>query len=57
VTKPGELRDTVSEALHAAGPVVVDVTVDPAEIPSMPHLKVEQIARFGIGKLRELISA
>jgi pyruvate dehydrogenase (quinone) len=57
VTKPGELRDTVSEALHAAGPVVVDVTVDPAEIPSMPHLKMEQLARFGIGKIRELISA
>jgi thiamine pyrophosphate-dependent acetolactate synthase large subunit-like protein len=57
VAKPGELRDTVLEALQAAGPVVVDVSVDPTEIPAMPHLKVEQLARFGIGKMRELISA
>jgi pyruvate dehydrogenase (quinone)/pyruvate oxidase len=57
VAKPAELHDTVAEALHAAGPVVVDVTVEATEIPAMPHPKVEQLARFGIGKLRELISA
>jgi pyruvate dehydrogenase (quinone)/pyruvate oxidase len=57
VAKPAELRETVSEALQAAGPVVVDVTVEATEIPAMPHPRVEQLARFGIGKLRELISA
>ena len=57
IAKPAELRETVAEALQAAGPVVVDVTVEATEIPAMPHPKVEQLARFGIGKLRELISA
>ena len=39
VTKPQELRETVARALATAGPVIVDVIVDPAEIPSMPHVK------------------
>jgi len=56
IAKPAELRDTVAEALQAAGPVIVDVSVDPAEIPAMPHVSVQQLWRFGVGKLRELVS-
>ena len=55
VTDPQLLRDTIAKALAASGPVVVDVAVDPTEIPAMPHVKVEQAWRFGIGKIRELI--
>jgi len=55
IAKPNELHDTVAEALHAAGPVIVDVTVDPTEIPAMPHVKIEQVAKFGLGKIRELV--
>jgi pyruvate dehydrogenase (quinone) len=55
VSDPQLLRDTIARALAAPGPVVVDVAVDPSEIPAMPHIKVEQAWRFGIGKIRELI--
>jgi pyruvate dehydrogenase (quinone) len=34
---------------------VVDLLVDPTEIPAMPHVKIEQVWRFGIGKIRELV--
>jgi thiamine pyrophosphate-dependent acetolactate synthase large subunit-like protein len=55
VTDPQLLRDTIAKALAATGPVVMDVVVDPTEIPAMPHIKIEQAWRFGIGKIRELI--
>jgi pyruvate dehydrogenase (quinone) len=54
VTRPHALRETVALALSTPGPVIVDVIVDPAEIPSMPHVDVAKVFRFGIGKIREL---
>ena len=56
VTQPGQLRAVVAEALATPGPVVVDVAVDPAEIPAMPHIELSQVWKFGIGKARELFS-
>jgi thiamine pyrophosphate-dependent acetolactate synthase large subunit-like protein len=55
VTDPQLLRETIAKALAAPGPVVVDVVVDPTEIPAMPHVKFDQVWKFGIGKIRELI--
>jgi len=57
VTKPSALRETVAQALAAPGPVIVDVAVDPAEIPAMPHINLDQVWRFGIGKMREALGA
>jgi len=54
VTQPQALRATVALALSTPGPAIVDVIVDPAEIPSMPHVEIGKVWRFGIGKLREL---
>jgi thiamine pyrophosphate-dependent acetolactate synthase large subunit-like protein len=54
VTKPDLLWETVARALAAEGPVVVDVAVDPAEIPAMPHVELDKVWKFGIGKAREL---
>jgi pyruvate dehydrogenase (quinone) len=56
ITQPELLRETVGRALATPGPVVVDVAVDPNELPAMPHIGVEQAWKFGIGKIRELIS-
>ena len=56
VTKPQALRETVAQALAASGPVVVDVAVDPSEIPAMPHVEIDKIWKFGIGKAREFLS-
>ena len=57
VTQPGALRETIGQALVAEGPVIVDVAVDPAEIPSMPHVEPGKIFQFGLGKIRELLSS
>jgi pyruvate dehydrogenase (quinone) len=56
ITQPAELRDTIARALAEPGPVVVDVVVDPAEIPAMPHVDLGKVWKFGIGKARELLS-
>jgi pyruvate dehydrogenase (quinone) len=57
VTQPQALRDTVAQALATPGPVIVDVVVNPTEIPAMPHIKLSQAWKFGIGKLREAVGA
>jgi pyruvate dehydrogenase (quinone) len=56
VTQPQALRETVAQALAAPGPVIVDVVVDPGEIPSMPHIELDKVWKFGIGKMREAFS-
>jgi pyruvate dehydrogenase (quinone) len=56
VTQPQALRETVAQALAAPGPVIVDVVVDPAEIPSMPHVHIDQVWKFGIAKMREQLT-
>jgi pyruvate dehydrogenase (quinone) len=56
ITRPDALRETAARALATPGPVVVDVAVDPNELPAMPHIGVEQAWKFGIGKIRELIN-
>jgi pyruvate dehydrogenase (quinone) len=55
ITRPESLRETVAQALATPGPVVVDVVVDPAELPAMPHIAIDQVWRFGIGKAREFM--
>jgi len=57
VTRPQALHDAVAQALSTPGPVIVDVIVDPAEIPSMPHTQFDHVWKFGIGKMRELVSS
>jgi pyruvate dehydrogenase (quinone) len=56
VTQPQALRETIAQALVEDGPVVVDVAVDPSEIPAMPHVELDKVWQFGIGKARELLS-
>jgi pyruvate dehydrogenase (quinone) len=56
VTQPEALREIVAQALATPGPVVVDVVVDPTEIPSMPHVHIDEVWKFGIGKMRELVN-
>lgn len=55
ITRPQDLRETIARALAAPGPVIVDVAVDPGELPAMPHIDPGQIWRFGLGKAREVL--
>ncbi len=55
VTDPAALRQTLGQALATPGPVVVDVIVDPGELPSFPHIRPEQVWKFGIARAREML--
>ena len=55
VTQPSLLRDTVAKALAMRGPVIVDVAVDPGEIPAMPRVQLDQVWKYGIGRMREFL--
>jgi hypothetical protein len=37
--------------------VVIDVAVDPNEVPAMAHIGIEQVWKFGVGKFIEIINA
>ena len=55
VTRPTALRETVAAALAMRGAVIVDVVVDPAEIPATPRMQLDQVWKFGVGKMREFL--
>ena len=55
VTDPQMLRETLAKRLATPAPVVVDGVVEPTEIPAMPDIKLDQVWKFRIGKLREYI--
>ena len=50
---PKLLAATIRDFLATPGPAILHAVVDPAEIPSMPHIKPGQAVRFGIAKVRE----
>ncbi|KAF1041296.1 MAG: Pyruvate dehydrogenase [ubiquinone] [Herbaspirillum frisingense] len=54
---PDELDGAIGQLLAAPGPAVLNVFIDPAELPGMPHIKMEQIWRFGMAKVRESLIA
>lgn len=50
---PDQLEDGVRQLLATPGPAILNVFIDPAELPAMPHIKLDQIWRFGMAKVRE----
>jgi pyruvate dehydrogenase (quinone) len=55
VRDPALLEATVAEFLATEGPAILHAFVDPAELPSMPHVDIGQAWRFGIAKVREML--
>jgi len=49
------LCETVAKTLATPAPVVVDGIVEPTEISAMPDIKLDQVWKFRIGKVREHI--
>jgi len=39
--------------LAAPRPDILNVFIDPSELPLMPHIKLEQIWHFGMAKIKE----
>ncbi|HEY4074160.1 MAG TPA: thiamine pyrophosphate-binding protein [Herbaspirillum sp.] len=54
---PDQLDDAIRELLAAPGPAILNVLIDPAELPVMPHIKLDQIWRFGLAKVKESMIA
>jgi len=55
--QPNELEPAIRRRLAAPGPAVLDVFIDPDELPSMPHIAFEQVWKFGIARVREALGA
>jgi pyruvate dehydrogenase (quinone)/pyruvate oxidase len=55
--EPSALAETVPAFLGAPGPAILHAIVDPAEIPAMPHVGVDQAWKFGIAKIKEKLLA
>ncbi|WP_156680605.1 thiamine pyrophosphate-binding protein [Sphingomonas profundi] len=53
--RPDELAGAIAGLLASPGPAILDVFVDPAELPTMPHITPAKAVKFGIGKLKELV--
>ena len=53
--------DKVKEVAHmflaAPGPAILHAMIDPAEIPTMPHVSIGQAVRFGVAKVREVLAS
>jgi pyruvate dehydrogenase (quinone) len=52
---PDALAPAIRQWLASPGPAVLDVFVDPDELPTMPHIEPAKALRFGVGKLKELL--
>ncbi len=50
------LKTTVAQFLAAPGPAILHALVDPAELPSMPHIAPGEAWKFGIAKVREVVA-
>ncbi len=57
VEEPGELRDALTDALsHSAGPVVVDVVVEPYALALPSHVPLETAKGFTLSMLKQVLS-
>jgi pyruvate dehydrogenase (quinone) len=52
---PGELEPAMRQLLASPGPAVLNVFIDPAELPVMPHIKLDQVWKFGLARMKETL--
>jgi pyruvate dehydrogenase (quinone)/pyruvate oxidase len=57
VRDPALLDATIKQFLAAPGPAILHAFVNPAELPAMPHVGIDQAWKFGIAKVREALVA
>jgi pyruvate dehydrogenase (quinone) len=57
VTKPGDLRAVIAEALAADGPAIIDAVVVADEVPNLPHLELETLGHYAVAKIKEAVLA
>lgn len=52
---PEELEPAIRQLLVSRGPAILDVKIDAGELPAMPHIKLDQIWKFGLARVREAV--
>ena len=50
---PAQLEEALGPFLATPGPAILNVFIDPSELPVMPHIKLDQIWHFGMAKIKE----
>jgi pyruvate dehydrogenase (quinone) len=55
--RPDELEDAIRRLLASPGPAILDAFVDPAELPTLPHISLDKVWRFGVSRAREALAA
>ncbi|PRC92452.1 thiamine pyrophosphate-binding protein [Solimicrobium silvestre] len=55
VQNSGDLESGLNQLFAVTGPAVLNVFIDPAELPSMPHIHIDQVWRFGLARVKEAI--
>jgi pyruvate dehydrogenase (quinone) len=55
--RPDELEGAMRQLLASPGPAILDVFVDAKELPTLPHIKLEQAWKFGVSRMREVMIA
>jgi pyruvate dehydrogenase (quinone) len=50
---PAQLEEVMGPFLAAPGPAILNVFINPSELPIMPHIKLDQIWHFGMAKIKE----
>lgn len=55
--RPEELEPAIRQLLSSPGPAILDVFVDPDELPTMPHVSIDKAWRFGLSRLKEGLAA
>jgi thiamine pyrophosphate-dependent acetolactate synthase large subunit-like protein len=55
VRKSTDLESGLQQLFAASGPAVLNVFIDPAELPSMPHIHMDQVWRFGLARVKEAL--
>jgi pyruvate dehydrogenase (quinone) len=54
---PDQLDSAINLLLATPGPAILNVLIDPSELPVMPHIKLDQIWRFGLARVKESMIA
>ena len=55
--KPEELKGALEAALTAKGPAIVDAVVAADELPNLPHVEIETLAKVAVAKVKEAVLA
>lgn len=55
VAAPDQLQDVLQQAFATAGPVIVDVAINPDELILPPRISASQMLGYGMARVRELI--